>query len=619
MNNIQNITQLITALRSETREASITPERLGTLLQLQANLIANCVKDSEFQPIYENAVLNIQGSVSRTGNGMTLNLTLIDALNVDTPVTISIPVATTAQAGILSATDYAAIMNAINNGGTGSGSGSGMTEEERAQLTTLASHFVRLGNEGDVWRNSASAEDEAKKLEYCGNPDIWFIYYYVMGSKYGLIEQHVCDDTCIQTLHWDSKIVQRTITFSNTDRTSVQSVTAWTEMVMPTKNDITLLAKATDYNSSTFAGSEQNQQYRLRLTLQGIVEGLSKVLDVNIPAATTSAMGLMSAADKSKVNSMPSAADFFADNFGIRFIGHVGNASATGENTAATLEYAGNTKIIWIIYTYSSYTAMIHQTHNETTTVQDMYFAGSRLSRRTITFTNAQRTAISSVGSWTAVGTDIGVTRTDTSATIKMPHPFMEKSAGLLTLVIGQANATYAGLMTKENLRTLNYLEESFETMSETINSIETTISNIQSSITSIQQYIAGLDNRYVMQPKLFAYATPSRITVPVRSNGNGGYVVASNVEESVTLAGLDENDNVIQGMDCIIAWAFQDNDSIFHIEYEGMKNYVNLRIDADDTWPGNATERVITFTLTRYDNQVKGTCELILQRNIVS
>ena len=613
MNNINSITALITALRSETQERSITPERVGALLQQLANLIAHCTTDTEFNPIYENAVLNIQGSVSRTANGMTLNLTLLDSLEVDTPVNISIPLATASAAGVLSATDYATIMNAVNN--MGSSSGSSMTDAERTKLNTLAAHFVRLGNEGDVWRSSASAEDEAKKLEYCGNPEIWVIYYYVVGSKFGLIEQRVCDDTCIQTLHWDSKILQRTITFTNTDRTAISDVGAWTEMALPTKNEMTLLAKAADYNSSTFAGSEQNQQYRLRLTLQGIVAGLSKVLDVNLPAATTSAMGLMSAADKTKLNSLPSAADLAADNFGIRFIGHVGNASSTGENIAATLEYAGNTKLIWIIYTYSSYTAMIHQTHNGTTTVQDMYFAGNRLSRRTITFTSAQRTEISSVGAWTSVGTDIGVTRTDTTATIKIPHPFMEKNAGLLSLVIGQANATYAGLMTKENLRTLNYVDETVTTMFDDVNELKNTISMLQSTIQGIQDYVNNLSQYYVLKPYLLVVPNPATINIPVNQTSSSGGTVRNNVNVQINLTAYDENENTVDVMDCNVTWRFSPaNEGTFTVEHESMKRYVTLFADAGDTWSGTEDTKLI-ITVTNLNNNVSGEVEVLLHR----
>lgn len=558
MNNINSITALITSLRSETQERSITPERVGNLFQQLANLLAHCTTDTEFNPIYENAVLNIRSAVSRTANTLTINLTLLDSLETDTPVNISIPMASNSQAGIISATDYAAIMAAIS--GEGSGSGSGMTEEERTKLNTLASHFVRLGDEGDVWRSSQSAEDEAKKLVYCGNPDIWFIYYYVQGSKYGFIEQHVCDDTCIQTLHWDNGISRRIITFTNTDRTAISNVGAWT------------------------------------------------------------AMGNTTAAEVTKLQNLPDAATILADNFGIRFLGHVGNASATGENTAASLELAGNTKIIWIIYTYSSYTAMIHQTHNGTTTVQDMYFAGSRLSRRTITFTNANRTAISSVGSWTAVGTDIGVTRSDTSATIKMPHPFMEKTAGLLTLVIGQANATYAGLMTKENLRTLNYLDETMETVLSDITDLKNDVSTLQNGLEGLRNVVNNLGQYFVRKPYLLIQPTPYIIDIPVRSSGSQAGTIRTRTDQNIYFSIYDENDNPVNAMDCNITWVFEHNENnAFFIEHEALKNYVSFIANEDDEWPSSSEDIKITFTLTNLNNQVSGTCEVTLRRNNVS
>ena len=558
MNNINSITALITSLRSETQERSITPERVGNLFQQLANLLAHCTTDTEFNPIYENAVLNIRSAVSRTANTLTINLTLLDSLETDTPVNISIPMASNSQAGLISATDYAAIMAAISGGG--SGSGSGMTEEERTKLNTLASHFVRLGDEGDVWRSSQSAEDEAKKLVYCGNPDIWFMYYYVQGSKYGFIEQHVCDDTCIQTLHWDNGISRRIITFTNTDRTAISNVGAWT------------------------------------------------------------AMGNTTAAEVTKLQNLPDAATILADNFGIRFLGHVGNASATGENTAASLELAGYTKIIWIIYTYSSYTAMIHQTHNGTTTVQDMYFAGSRLSRRTITFTNANRTAISSVGSWTAVGTDIGVTRSDTSATIKIPHPFMEKTAGLLTLVIGQANATYAGLMTKENLRTLNYLDETMETMFTDVVDLKNAVTLLQSSVQGLQEYVNNLSEYFVLKPYLEVSTVQYVINIPVWSSGTNAGKIKTTTTQTIWFTAYDENQQQVDVMDCSISWVFEHNENnAFFIDYEGGKRYVEFTADEGETWPSSSYEIMITFTLTNLNNQTNGTCVVTLRRNNVT
>ena len=560
MNNITSITALITALRAETQERSITPERVGALLQQLANLIANCTTDTQFTPIYENAVLNIQGTVSRTANGMTLNLTLLDALDVDTPVNISIPIATRAAAGVLSATDYAAIMDAISNMGAGSGTGSGMTEAERTLLNSLASHFVRIGAANGVWVSTNDAEVEAAKLEYCANPDIWFMYYYVRGSKYGLIEQHVCDDTCIQILHWDSGISQRTITFADTDRTAINNVGAWT----PMKN-------------------------------------------------TT-------AAEVTKLQGLPDAATILADNFGIRFLGNVGAASSVGESTAATLEIAGNERIIWIIYTYSSYTAMIHQTHNGTTTVQDMFFAGNRLSRRTITFTSAERTAISSVGSWTAVGTDIGVSRSATTATIKIPHPFMEKTAGLLSLVIGQANENYAGLMTKENLRTLNYLDETMETMFEDVVDLKNAVSLLQSSVQGLQDYVNNLDQYYVLKPSLLVAPNPSTIDIPVWGSGANAGKIRTRTDQTIRFNAYDENETQVDVMDCSISWVIEHNENnAFFIDYEGGKRYVDFIANEDDSWPSNSNEIKIIFTLTNLNNNVRGTTEVVLRRNNVS
>jgi hypothetical protein len=258
---------------------------------------------------------------------------------------------------------------------------------------------------------------------------------------------------------------------------------------------------------------------------------------------------------------------------------------------------------------------VIHQTHNATTTVQDMYFAGNRHSRRTITFTDNTRSAIASVGSWTSIGTDIGVNRNTTSATIKMVHPLMENTAGLLTLTIGQANDSYAGLMSRDNLRTLNYLSQRDGEITDALQEMSQQITNLENTVQSLQNQINNLGDIYVKQTKLWVTAEPAIINIPVSQSNSSGGTITSRVEQTINLAAYDEDENPVDVMDCNITWRFENQgDSIFFVEYEGMKRYVTFYADEDDYWAGNADSKLI-LTLTNHNNQVSGEVEVILRR----
>lgn len=618
--DITNLTSQITSLRSETQERSITPERVGSLLQQLANLIKNtddrAATQDDIYEINDNAVSNMRVTVTPTANGATIRLSLIELDGEEFDKIITLPVASTSSAGIISAADYAAFKSA--SGGNGNSSGSGMTEEERSILNSLASHFVKIGGTNVVWVTSHDAELEAAKLERCADPDIWFMYYYVRGSKYGLIEQNVCDDTCIQTLRWDSTVKQRVITFSDTDRTAISNVGDWTELHALTASEFGQFRNAAGTANASFTAGESSQKkkYKIWLTLHDVSGNTAAEYDVDIPLASSETMGVMSAADKVKLDGMPDSSVVAADNFGIRFLGNVGAASSVGEEQAATVAIAGNVNVKWIVYTYSSYTAIIHQTHNSTTTVQDMFFAGNRLSRRTITFTNAERTAISSVGAWTSVGTDIGVSRSATTATIKMPHPFMENTAGLLSLVIGQANTSLAGLMTADNLRTLNYVYETVNTMFETLQDQAGQITELNSKVESLQGQIDNLANIYVKQSKLHVFASPMEINIPVVQTSSNGGTVKSNVEQVINLTAVDENENAVDAMDCSVTWQWgnENASSIFSIEHETEKRYVTFYANEGDTWAGNQ-DGTVKLTLTNLNNNVSGEVTINLKR----
>ena len=109
--------------------------------------------------------------------------------------------------------------------------------------------------------------------------------------------------------------------------------------------------------------------------------------------------------------------------------------------------------------------------------------------------------------------------------------------------------------------------------------------------------------------------ATLSIINIPVSQSNSSGGTITSRVEQTINLAAYDENENPVDVMDCNVTWRFENQgDSIFFVEYEGMKRYVTFYADEDDYWAGNADSKLI-LTLTNQDNQVSGEVEVILRR----
>ena len=131
MNDITALTTLISALRTETRENSISPERVGNLLQKLADLIRGCATDSEVVPggttpsdaatkeeldaLRDVAIKDIAPTVNRTAAAFNIVATLTEADGQTRQVTLALPMATALLAGLLSGSDYSRIINAIEN------------------------------------------------------------------------------------------------------------------------------------------------------------------------------------------------------------------------------------------------------------------------------------------------------------------------------------------------------------------------------------------------------------------------------------------------------------------------------------------------------------------------
>ena len=207
MNNITSITSVISSLRAETQEASITPERIGALLQQLANLIANCATDSqlaniqvggstdgvdpeEFDALKNTAIVNIASRVTRTAEAVNITLTLTEGDDDTSAVNISIPLATATLAGVISPTDYTRITGIAN----------------KVELENMGIRFL-----GDVGNASSPGEEAAAQLAIASATRIkWIIYKY--GNNVGMIHQTHNATTTVQNLYFaGNKHSQRTI------------------------------------------------------------------------------------------------------------------------------------------------------------------------------------------------------------------------------------------------------------------------------------------------------------------------------------------------------------------------------------------------------------------------
>ena len=146
------------------------------------------------------------------------------------------------------------------------------------------------------------------------------------------------------------------------------------------------------------------------------------------------------------------------DNFMTKNLGYTGTVMGTGEAKALEAETSGDASIAWVVFTYgdenSPSTAIIHQKHEETITVQTMYF-GNRVVNRTITFTNNKRTSVESVTAWNTVTSLLGVQATQTNIVLRLMNSHLDGSQGLYSLTLPAVSTTQAGVITPSQFASL--------------------------------------------------------------------------------------------------------------------------------------------------------------------
>lgn len=146
------------------------------------------------------------------------------------------------------------------------------------------------------------------------------------------------------------------------------------------------------------------------------------------------------------------------DNFITKNLGYTGILMRTGEAKALEAETSGDASVAWVIFTYgyenSPITAMIHQKHGETTTVQTIFYE-NKVSNRTITFTDNTRTSIESTTAWGIVTSLFGVQATQNNVILRLMNSHLDGSQGLYMLTLPALTSTTSGVITPSQYASL--------------------------------------------------------------------------------------------------------------------------------------------------------------------
>lgn len=192
----------------------------------------------------------------------------------------------------------------------------------------------------------------------------------------------------------------------------------------------------------------------VHISSQVLSESEKQVVRSNIGAASSNETQVL----------MSQLVDLRNKGYYIKDLGYMGLTMSAGETECAKKEYSGDSKVAWLLFTYGNTgaitTAMVHQEHGETTTIQTIFF-NSNVSSRTITFTNSLKTVIESVGSWSRVTSYFGVQATNTDIILRLLNPLLKNSRGLYQLTLPAATTSTAGTMSATDKTKLDGIEAS--------------------------------------------------------------------------------------------------------------------------------------------------------------
>lgn len=297
-----------------------------------------------------------------------------------------------------------------------------------------------------VFTGTATAWAACATAEVAGN-SAYRVLKYQIGTVHYYIEQSVRDNFCTQYLYEGQQRFIRTIRFASNDRTQVQNVGAWAKTGA---QSISYTPSTRELRIKDFNGEDIGTKATLPEATTGAA-GLMTAADkkkLNAyaqtfaanPAATTSAAGLLSAADKVNLNA-------FA------YLGAFASMEAAG-NKAATVPYAGNADFVLLRFRIGNKGGLVLQNVNGASTEQYLFYNGRRYLRY-VDFTSADRTEVSTVQEWKSDGVSY-ITYDSSTRILYQRNQWDENISGGAHSTLPLASASAAGLLSPADKKKLD-------------------------------------------------------------------------------------------------------------------------------------------------------------------
>lgn len=258
-----------------------------------------------------------------------------------------LPVATTSQSGLLSATD-------------------------KGLLDVCAGAVKYIGSFSSV--NAAC--DYAARAEVAGDKSAALLVFDAVGATGKTIQGRIIQqinglDECMQIRMWDKRLHRRNVTGANGVKGNQTSAQEWKEF------GVTSYAYNADTRKITFSGY-----------------GGDELGNVVLPLATSSSSGLMSSAVFSRLNTLSQV----SENIHLLNLGTFDTMSLAYA-AAAALNVCSNPYWESLFFTVGSNSFHIRQQVENDCCVQTL-FLGRAIKQRYISFSDPNRTAIAEVQSW---------------------------------------------------------------------------------------------------------------------------------------------------------------------------------------------------------------------------
>ncbi len=328
-----------------------------------------------------------------------------------------LPVATTSQSGLLSATD-------------------------KGLLDVCAGAVKYIGSFSSV--NAAC--DYAARAEVAGDKSAALLVFDAVGATGKTIQGRIIQqinglDECMQIRMWDKRLHRRNVTGANGVKGSQTSAQEWKEF------GVTSYAYNADTRKITFSGYDGGE-----------------LGNVVLPLATSSNSGLMSSAVFSKLNTLSQV----SENIHLLNLGTF-DTMARAEEAAAALNVCSNPLWESLYFTVRSNSFHIRQQVENDCTVQTL-FLGRAIKQRYISFSNPNRTAIAEVQSWQNSMVR-NLKYTAASQQIQLQSPWNDNVGAAAT--IPTVSSSINGLAPKEWPARLAAIEQRITTLENKVQALE--------------------------------------------------------------------------------------------------------------------------------------------------